>query len=295
MKPAHELHFVLGTGRCGSTLVHEVLCQHDDVAFLSNLEDLGMPARAVAGRSGRAFRRMPLWISEKGRARFAPSEGYRALGREVSPVLELSDRDLLASDATPWLVARLQSFFGERLARAPEPVYLHKLTGWPRAGLLHAAFPDARYLNVIRDGRAVANSWLQMDWWLGYRGPEQWHFGPLRAEHREAWERSGRSYVVLAGLAWVLLLEAFEAARAELPERSWLDVRYEDLLAEPDATIGRILTYFGLPFDAAFRQRFARYSFRTGRADAYQRDLDPASLKALEEVVGPTLERCGYA
>ena len=66
------------------------------------------------------------------------------------------------------------------------------MTGWPRAGFLHAVFPDARYVNVIRDGRAVANSWLQMDWWLGYRGPEHWHFGPLSDEHREVWERSGR-------------------------------------------------------------------------------------------------------
>ena len=295
MTPGGELHFVLGTGRCGSTLVHEVLCQHDDVAFLSNLEDLGVPPGAVARASGRAYRRMPPWVTEKGRARFAPSEGYRALRREVSPILESSDRDLLAADATPWLTKRLQAFFEERMARAPEPVYLHKLTGWPRAGFLHAAFPDARYVNVVRDGRAVASSWLQMDWWLGYRGPEHWHFGPLSDEHRDVWERSGRSYVVLAGLAWVLLLDAFEAARAELPERSWLDVRYEDLLAEPEVTIGRILTFFGLPFEATFRRRLARYSFETGRSDAYRRDLDPASLKALEDVLGPTLQRYGYA
>ena len=172
---------MLGTGRCGSTLVHELLCQHDDVAFLSNLEDLGA-ARRGRHDSGRLYRRMPPWVTEKGRTRFAPSEGYRALGREVSPILESSDRDLLAADATPWLTDRLG-----RSSRTgpgtPEPFYLHKLTGWPRAGFLHAVFPDARFVNVVRDGRAVANSWLQMDWWLGYRGPEHWHFGPLSPEH----------------------------------------------------------------------------------------------------------------
>jgi hypothetical protein len=289
-----ELHFVLGTGRCGSTLVHEVLCQHDSVAFLSNLEDLSAGARAVGKASGRLYRRLPPAVTQKGRARFAPSEGYRALAREVSPILETSDRDLVAADATPWLTARLQSFFTSRAERAPEPVYLHKLTGWPRAGLLHVAFPGARFVNVVRDGRAVANSWLQMPWWLGYRGPEQWHFGPLPPEHHDLWERSGRSYVALAGLAWVLLIEAFETARGELADQAWLDVRYEDLLADADSVVGRLLTFYGLDLDAAFRGRLQRYSFTTSRSQAYERDLDVASLKALEDVQGPTLERYGY-
>lgn len=289
-----QLHFVLGTGRCGSTLVHEVLCQHDRVAFLSNLEDLSGVAVAAAGTSGRLYRRLPPKVTQKGRARFAPSEGYRALAREVSPILENSDRDLVAADATPWLTARLQAFFTRRAERAPEPVYLHKLTGWPRAGLLHVAFPEARYANVIRDGRAVANSWLQMPWWLGYRGPEQWHFGPLSPEHREAWERSGRSFVVLAGLAWVMLIDAFEAARAELAGHQWLDVRYEDLVAAPAGVIDKLLGFYGLEDDPAFRRRLSRYQFATSRSHAYERDLDVASLKALEDVQGPTLERYGY-
>jgi hypothetical protein len=289
-----ELHFVLGTGRCGSTLVHEILCQHDEVAFLSNLEDLSSSATVTSAWNGRLSRRLPPWITEKGRARFAPSEGYRALAREVSPIFERSDRDLLGSDATPWLASRLTTFFERRAGRSHEPVYLHKLTGWPRAGFLHAVFPEARYANVIRDGRAVANSWLQMPWWLGYRGPEHWHFGPLSDEHRETWERHGRSYVVLAGLAWVILMEGFESAREALPERVWLDLRYEDLLADPTHEIGRLLTFLGLPFDASFRHRFARYTLRPDRADVYQHDLDPVSLKALDDVLGPTLERYGY-
>ena len=289
-----RLHFVLGTGRCGSTLVHEVLCQHDDVAFFTNLEDLSGAARVLAGTSGRLYRRLPPTVTQKGRARFAPSEGYRALVREVSPIVESSDRDLVAADATPWLVDRLQAFFTSRAERAPQPVYLHKFTGWPRAGFLHAAFPEARYANVIRDGRAVANSWLQMPWWLGYRGPEHWHFGPLSPEHAEVYERSRRSYVVLAGLAWVILMDAFEAAKADLPERSWLDVRYEDLLADSASTIGRLLDFYDLNLDETFRVRLGRYTFAASRSHAYERDLDPASLKALEEVQGPTLERYGY-
>ena len=34
-----QFGWVLGTGRCGSTLVHEVLARHPGVGFLTNLED----------------------------------------------------------------------------------------------------------------------------------------------------------------------------------------------------------------------------------------------------------------
>ena len=44
-----EFAFVLGTGRCGSTLVHELVARHPDVGFLSNLEDR-VPLPAAAGR-----------------------------------------------------------------------------------------------------------------------------------------------------------------------------------------------------------------------------------------------------
>ena len=98
----------------------------------------------------------------------------------------------------------------------------------------------------------------------------------------------------MAGLAWVLLIEAFEAARGELADQAWLDVRYEDLLADADGVVGRLLTFYGLDLDAAFRRRLQRYSFTTSRSQAYERDLDVASLKALEDVQGPTLERYGY-
>ena len=159
-------------------------------------------------------------------------------------------------------------------------------------------FPDARYVNVIRDGRAVANSWLQMDWWLGYRGPGHWHFGPLSPEHQEVYERSGRSFVVLAGLAWVLLMDAFEAAKADLGElrRSGhgSTCAMRTCWPTPAVRSATCLHFLGLPDAAAFRRRLRRLHVLDRSHRRLRRDLDPASLKALEDIVGPTLARYGY-
>ncbi len=125
----------------------------------------------------------------------------------------------MAEDLTPWAERRLRDFVEARLeAQRADLMVLH-VTGWPRTGFLRAAFPDARVVNVVRDGRAVASSWLQMGWWDGWQGPDRWIYGPLPAELHALWEASGRSFAVLAGLGWRMLLEAAERARERLAGR----------------------------------------------------------------------------
>src|SRR6188508_3217837 len=139
--------FVLGTGRCGSTLLHELVARHRDVGFLTNVDDRfgrGPSARVQAG----IYRRLPAAATQKGRLRLAPSEGYRALEREVSPIVAESVRDLDASDATPWLADRFRRFFETRASAQDKALFLHKFTGWPRARFVDAVLPGTRYVHV---------------------------------------------------------------------------------------------------------------------------------------------------
>jgi hypothetical protein len=292
MRSNAEFAFVLGTGRCGSTLVHEILARHPDVGFVSNLEDR-LPS--VPGRwNNDLYRRVPNRLTTKGGLRYAPSEAYRALDREVSPALVAPVRDLVAEDVTPWLERRFRTFFESRAAAQRRPVFLHKFTGWPRAGFVRRIFPEARFINVVRDGRAVANSFLQMPWWLGYRGPEAWGWGPLPPAYAREWEESGRSFAVLAGLEWKILMDAFDAARELVPEPLWLEVRYEDFLDDPRRHLRAMLDHLGLEWTPAFERSVARYRFETGRRDAYRRDLGIHDVAMLDASLTPVLERHGY-
>jgi hypothetical protein len=289
-----SLAFVLGTGRCGSTLVQEIVARHPSVGFLSNLDDR-FPVPASLGRwNGPIYRSTPEWFARKGRIRFAPSEGYRALARKVSPVLVAPARDLVEADATPWIAGALRSFFDARAAAQGAPMFLHKFTGWPRAGLLHAVFPEARYVHVVRDGRAVANSFLQMPWWRGFEGPEAWGWGPIPDAYRAAWDRSGGSYPVLAGIQWMMLIDAFDAARQRIAADRWLELRYEDIVADPRGRLQEVLTFLGLAWDDGFEQGFRRYTFRTERTHAYRDDLGAADVEALDALLATHLERLGY-
>ncbi|MFZ2033622.1 MAG: sulfotransferase [Candidatus Dormiibacterota bacterium] len=287
--------FVLGTGRCGSTLVEEVLCRHPSVGFVSNLEDrFNLPL--TAGRwNGSLYRRLPAAVTQKSRVRYAPSEAYRVLSREVSPVLASPMRDLVAADVTPWLEARFRRFFIERASVQHTQTFLHKFTGWPRAGFIRGVFPSGRFIHVVRDGRAVANSWLQMPWWLGFEGPDHWQWGPLPDDLAAEWDESGRSFVVLAGLLWKMLIDAFDNARKAIPATDWLEIRYEDVAANPRTAFATMLEFCGLPWDAEFERGFERHTFTASRSDAFRRDLAPDDVDRLSQILATELAARRYS
>jgi Sulfotransferase family len=300
------LAFVVGTGRCGSTLVNEVLARHPDVGFISGVDDK-LARLNLSGRwNGKLYRRMSARdpglralrdsrrLLDRGRLRVAPSEGWSLLDRHVFAGFSRPCRDLLASDLTPYIEARLKEFFNSRVAAQRSKILLHRLTGWPRTGLLQAAFPDLRVIHVVRDGRAVVNSWLQMGWWDGYRGPSNWYLGPLPDDYQEAWEASGRSFPVLAALGWRLLMHAFEIARKEFPSEQWLELRYEDLLARPHEHVEEMLDFLGLEWSHKFEAGLAKHRLEPGRRAAYLSQLTGPHLAAIERVLAEPLTRRGY-
>lgn len=289
-----NLVFVVGTGRCGSTLVHEVLGRHEDCAFISNIEDNFHWLNSL-GRWNNALYRSPLGRrTAKGGLRFAPSEAYWLIQDEVSPVYANTNRDLLAEDVTPWLERRFQDFFQRRAAAQKLPLFLHKYTGWPRIGFFSRIFPQAKFIHIVRDGRAVANSWLQMPWWQGYRGPEHWEWGPLSAEHQREWEESDRSHIVLAGICWKILLESFHAAEKNLRPERYLKLRFEDIVETPRPHFEQMLQFSGLPWNAGFERHFRQQAFKLDRHRAFECDLAPAQLEQLKDSLGPLLARYGY-
>ena len=294
-EPSPRYVFVLGTGRCGSTLVEEVLARHPQAGFLSNLEDLSGAWSWARRWNNPMYRLVPPSLTRKGRLRFAPSEGYRALDREVSPILSRPWRDLVAADATPWLAARTRRFFDERAQAQGRPVFLHKFTGWPRAGFLAGIFPEARFIHVVRDGRAVASSWLQMDWWEGFHGPDHWQWGPLPDAYQAEWRESGYSFPVLAAVLWKLLIDAHDVAAATIPPERWLEVKYEDVVARPQVSFDAMLEFAGLRADPGFGRALAGIAFDSGRSDAFRRDLGPEIVAIVSRTLAAHLGHRHYS
>ena len=73
-----------------------------------------------------------------------------------------------------------------------------------------------------------------------------------------------------------------------------MEVRYEDVVAEPRRHIKSIVDFIGLPWSDEFEREFAAYPFDGGRVQGFRRDLDPGSLMQLETAIGSTLRKYGY-
>ena len=185
--------FIVGTGRCGSTLVQELIARHRQVGFISNVDSIsgafdpkGRANRFLygstpsgLGRRDRSYlKSLRFTLGE--RVHFGPSEAYKIIRRQIGPTNYSEPfRDLTEADVTPWLEARFRSFFEERAEAQDANVFMHKFTGWPRARFIDAVMPNARFLHIVRDGRAVASSIVQRPWWKGYLGVPGWGFGEL--------------------------------------------------------------------------------------------------------------------
>ncbi len=289
-----NLVFIIGTGRCGSSFVHEILAKHEDVGFISNIED-NIRFLNQKGRWNNTLYRSRLGkYTRKGGIRFAPSEAYQLISRKVSPIYANSNRDLLDIDVTPWLRNSFNDFFKGISSAQKKPIFSHKYTGWPRIGFFKEIFPQAKFIHVIRDGRAVANSWLQMSWWGGYRGPENWLWGALSEDYAQEWVSKGQTYPHLAGISWKLLMEAFEEAERALSEEDYLKIRYEDILDKPKASFDKMLAFSGLEWTPKFEKQFLQQTIKKGRSRAFEKDLNTLQLQTIECSISDMLSRYDY-
>jgi len=201
-------------------------------------------------------------------------------------------RDLLREDVTPNRKKTLRRVMAHMLTRQRQRL-LVKITGWPRIGFLKEVFPDAKFIHVYRDGRAVVNSLLAVTWWSGWRGPANWRWGELTSAQREKWERYGRSFVALAAIEWEILMAAQEAAKENISSSDLLEIRYEDLCQEPVATFQKAVEFCDLQWSPDFEAAVHRFSFKDTNYK-WREHLTDAQQRILSESLGDTLKKYGY-
>jgi hypothetical protein len=75
-----------------------------------------------------------------------------------------------------------------------------------------------------------------------------------------------------------------------------LEIRYEDLIAEPEATLGRVCDFIAIDFDPAMVDPPERSQIETqlGPVGSWRERLESDQLEAFEEVAGPMLDELGY-
>lgn len=282
--------FIIGTGRCGSSVFHDLLAHHPGVTWLSPLINRH-PHRPELNRVLLRLMELLPGADATLRRRYLPVEAYRFWERHsrgfTSPY-----RDLTADDVMPCAQRALRTA-AQACVSARRPRLLCKITGWPRIGFLHAVFPNARFINVIRDGRAVASSSLRVHFWNGWAGPDNWGWGPLSADQSERFRAYGCSFAALAGLQWEILMDAYEAAKRSVPDDRIMEIRYEELCADPSNVVRAACEFAQLDFAPSLQRHIGNFSLHS-QNDKWKQGLSPAQQSTLNDCIRGCLSRWGY-
>lgn len=141
--------------------------------------------------------------------------------------------------------------------------------------LITEVYPDATVVHIVRDGRDCARSLLSQDW-----GPSSME------EAAEEWRSS------------------VEAARTSGPRaRTYLEVRYEELIVAPEVEVARLYEGLGLPVSdgeltAALETAGVRFNVDSSAPEIgsgkWRTRLSDDDLMAFHEVAGELLGDLGY-
>ncbi|SDT17542.1 sulfotransferase family protein [Actinoplanes derwentensis] len=289
--------FVISTGRCGSTLLSRMLRLHPDVLSLSELLSTVRSRHPFGGETdGAEFWRMlsdpdpavdlmvteGLTVSELiypyGRGRFDPAEGVPAICHMTLPMLT-DDPDTLydelAAEVPAWpsrpVADQYRALFSFLSARCDRPVVVERSGGsLNMLPQLRAAFPDARFVYLTRDG---ADSAVSMSGHAGFRlmlvgreaarlsgvrGPDQLgpaqmpmlpsEIGRMLADPRELPGLMSRDVPVTAfGALWSEMTRDGADELLRLPADRWTMLSYENLIADTRGQLTRLAGFLGVP------------------------------------------------
>jgi hypothetical protein len=259
VRPAKPI-VIVGTGRCGSTMLHRLLALHDDVGWLSTFNET-FPAQTWLSTFSSLYR-LPLPSQLKHLKAFPkPFEAYR-FWEHYLPGFSRRDRPPTAEDVPASGIGRVRDATDRILRFQRRSRLLIKVTGWARMAYFDRIYPDAVFISLSREPRSVVSSWVTAGWLDVTSPPDSvsWQWGPVPPPYYDTWRELGGDAVLTAALKIRLDLDDIARNAASLPHRSH-EYLYEDVIASPEATLRSICDSVELDWTPRFERAVSRMTF----------------------------------
>ena len=191
-----------------------------------------------------------------------------------------------------------------------------------RIRFVHEVFPDAKFIFLIRDGRAVFQSSRGMQeqiitWkriraritessvrefpaflqtlpglWSKILGRPLQHWG-IRPPGWKKWPEYLTPNQITAR-QWADSMEIALRDMKSVPDGQRISSRYEELMADPVFHGGKLVDFLGIK-DRQSVERFIRETARPARAAAWNQEIAPQCLEEIRPITEPALLKLGYS
>ena len=160
-------------------------------------------------------------------------------------------------------------------------------------GAVLRAYPQATVVHIVRDPRDVAASLLQKGWLrAGREGRDD--VGAPYGHHARFWVEPGREEEFdqadearRVGWAWRRYMTAAQAAPS-----ATVEVRYEELAADPETASERLAAHIGADPVILARALSRMHAESVGR---WRRNLTPEQVAEVESEAAELMEELGYS
>jgi sulfotransferase family protein len=269
--------FIVGCARSGTTLVHRIVDAHPEIAITPEMHWI---TRHFKSRNGLVASEL---VSElTGHKRFAQFE----IPREEFEGL------LGSGEAVPYptFLRRLFGLYGKiknkPLVGNKTPAYIRRMLD------LHALWPEAKFVHIIRDGRDVCLSVLN------------WKKANHIVGRYASWEEDP---VSTTALWWERKVRKGREDGAALGPGLYHEMYYEDLVDDPERECKRLCEFLGVAYDDAmirFHEGRERVEPGRGAKSAWLRvtsglrdwrtEMCTGDVERFEAAAGDLLEELGY-
>lgn len=214
-------NFIIGTGRCGTTMLAQMLNTHSEVCIPHEIQ--------ILFEYSNNGKRLYETFEDKQNLQFK-SEDFITLISERCPHNfhnYFNYKNYLESLTYP--IISLNSFINKfyfEIAKSRNKKIFFEQTPWygQRVDILNDLFPNAKYIHMIRDGRDVAISFAKTPWW-----------------HND---------IELNLARWHYEINAIiDSCKKTLNPEQVLQVRYEDLVKNPEIWLREICYFLSIDFE----------------------------------------------
>lgn len=214
-------NFIIGTGRCGTTILAQILNAHSRISVPHELQ-------LVFGYSGNGPRLYEYYSTTEVQA-WQASDFIKVVTNlcphQFSKFFDYEDFFNKRKYPENDLSALLFDLYSLIARSKGKDVFLEQ-TPWygQRLDIMTELFPEAKFIHMVRDGRDVALSFARTPWWHDTPG-----------ENLERWQHE--------------ITKIADDAAQLLSGSRYLEVRYEDFVGDPAVQVTRVLDFLGLPFE----------------------------------------------